>query len=85
MAHLVTASLDDKTIAIWRALPRKSAWLRQALLREGDRLGISDREHLGTGYHRSPESGERIEKCNPLLKSGLCLTCYPSGFAEEDE
>ena len=83
MGHLVTASLDDKTLAIWRQLPKKSAWLRQALLREGDRLGISEREHLGVGFH--VKDGERVELCNPRLRAGLCLTCYPTGFIEGGE
>lgn len=78
---IVSASLTPQTYAIWEKLPKRSAWVRQALLREGQRLGIREDEHLGSGSHL--KDGKIIPLCNPRLIHGLCLMCYPDGVVDD--
>ena len=71
MTRLITAILDEKAHVIWKTLDNKSKWLREALYREGLRLGVL-LDHTGTP-HVAWGLWENDARCNPF---STCPNCW---------
>lgn len=69
---LVTANLDAESLMIWRAIPHKSAWLREQLTNRAIERG--ELAHLQGDVARA--NGAWDGRCNPNALRGVCVGCW---------